>query len=738
MKKLFTLLCFAIVGLSAKAQLPDGSIAPDFTATDINGNTWNLYELLDQGKTVIIDVSATWCGPCWVYHESGALENLYEEYGPNGTNEMFVFMIEGDDDTTLEDLYGTGSNTQGDWVTGTPYPIIDDGAWLGDLFEIAYYPTIYHICSNRIITEVPQLPTDEIYAMNVNCAVASGVNNAGVLKYTGFSGAFCQAQTFTPSALIQNLGTSTMTSATIELKINGNSVQTLDWAGNLSTYQLETVTFNDETISADATIQVIVTSVNGTTDDDATNNTATATATLSTAVANQNFLTLEIKTDNYPGETYWEIRSASGTAYYAGGNALVVGGVDNSGAYTGQLTSYTHDIALPADDCYEFAIYDSYGDGICCVEGSGYYKISDQNGNVLLEGGQFETEESAPFSLEGAGTIDNNASIVWYSGEGGSFCGTYTYSPSITLQNVGAVAITSATIEVTSPTGVLQTKQWTGNIAPGQVGFINLDPVSITGSVDPLTISIVSINGQPDDLVYKNSVSTSFNRNYTDNNELTLELQIDSYGYEIYWQLTNSAGDVMASGGNEVVGPTGGGQGGSSPGDPGAYGANEFIEQQITLPSDVNDCYDFLLVDSYGDGVVDGGGGYLLISDGNGEILVSKDLNDYRFTSDVTTLDVNPVASAVKDLDAVNSLSVFPNPVSSELNIRFSLTEATPLQVVVYNLLGQPIKVLADQNFTAGHQQLKLNVAEFASGLYYIQLSDGNGKLSQKFSVMNN
>ena len=85
MKKYLLLLMFAMVGwISLYAQIPDGSDAPNFTATDLNGNSHNLYNILDSGYTVFLDVSATWCGPCWGYHNSGALENLYDEYGPNG------------------------------------------------------------------------------------------------------------------------------------------------------------------------------------------------------------------------------------------------------------------------------------------------------------------------------------------------------------------------------------------------------------------------------------------------------------------------------------------------------------------------------------------------------------------------------------------------------------------------------------------------------------------------------
>ena len=39
-----------------------------------------------------------------------------------------VFFVEGDGSTNSADLNGTGSNTQGDWITGTPYPVIDDAS----------------------------------------------------------------------------------------------------------------------------------------------------------------------------------------------------------------------------------------------------------------------------------------------------------------------------------------------------------------------------------------------------------------------------------------------------------------------------------------------------------------------------------------------------------------------------------------------------------------------------------
>ena len=47
MKKFFALMASAVISAGAFAQLPDGSVALDFTATDINGVEHNLYSYLD-------------------------------------------------------------------------------------------------------------------------------------------------------------------------------------------------------------------------------------------------------------------------------------------------------------------------------------------------------------------------------------------------------------------------------------------------------------------------------------------------------------------------------------------------------------------------------------------------------------------------------------------------------------------------------------------------------------------
>ena len=131
MKKILLIAIIALFSFNnAQAQLADGSVAPDFTLTDLNGTTHTLYHLLDQGYTVFIDFSAVWCPPCWSYHQTHALENLYVDHGPAGypgvsastSDDVMVFYIEADGNDVAS-LGGSGANTQGDWITGTSFPI---------------------------------------------------------------------------------------------------------------------------------------------------------------------------------------------------------------------------------------------------------------------------------------------------------------------------------------------------------------------------------------------------------------------------------------------------------------------------------------------------------------------------------------------------------------------------------------------------------------------------------------
>jgi len=387
---------------SSFSQLPNGSIAPDWTLTDLNGTTHNLYSYLDNGYTVFIDFSAVWCPPCWSYHTSGALEDLYINHGPDGmpnvssttTDDVMVFFIEGDQGTVAE-LNGTGSNTQGNWVAGTPYPIFcTDGTVntnaVTSAYSIGYWPTLYRICPDRICDEVGQ-PSNP-YSLVSSCPPpTTNTNDVRAMTYEG--GTETCLGDLTPEIKVQNYGLNALTSFDIEVLVNGTQNSITPWTGNLTTYQLTSITLPTITgITGTSQIEIKTTNPNGGPDDDMSNNDISFTATLSYQTAHID-VTVNITTDQYPDETTWDIKTISGLT------------VANGGPYSVANQPQTPvNVTLSLDECYIFTIYDAYGDGLCCSYGNGGYSVTDGNSYTLASGGyttaSFSDEESSQFKTD--------------------------------------------------------------------------------------------------------------------------------------------------------------------------------------------------------------------------------------------------------------------------------------------------------------------------------------------------
>ncbi|MCB9302455.1 MAG: T9SS type A sorting domain-containing protein [Lewinellaceae bacterium] len=99
-------------------------------------------------------------------------------------------------------------------------------------------------------------------------------------------------------------------------------------------------------------------------------------------------LSLSLHLDNYGVETTWVIRDTNDVVLYSGGPYLnVLGGV-----------LVEQELCLE-EGCYVFEILDSYGDGICCQFGQGYYSLKDTSGAVIASGGDFGGSDSTAFCL---------------------------------------------------------------------------------------------------------------------------------------------------------------------------------------------------------------------------------------------------------------------------------------------------------------------------------------------------
>ena len=152
MKKRITILTFLVISLSSHAQLANGSTAPDFNLTDIDGNSHRLYDYLAEGKVVFVEFFACHCPSCWAHHNTGIMESLYQNYGPTGTDQIMVIMIEYDQWNGTNEFNGTAGWTQGDWITNSSIPKVNAENPDRDIFtdyNMIYFPMVYKICTDK-------------------------------------------------------------------------------------------------------------------------------------------------------------------------------------------------------------------------------------------------------------------------------------------------------------------------------------------------------------------------------------------------------------------------------------------------------------------------------------------------------------------------------------------------------------------------------------------------------------
>jgi len=313
-------------------------------------------------------------------------------------------------------------------------------------------------------------------------------NNATAFRLGGLPVAVCAGeQSVEPIFTLQNGGNEILTSADIVYSVNGGTPETYAWTGSLSTLERTDITLPAYTFMASSTntLNITVENPNGVADEDTSDNAYEAEVPLAVQTSN-NTVIVEIVPDDYGSETTWELRNAAGDVLYSGG------------PYTnGNSDPIVAEVLLPVDDCYDFEIFDSFGDGICCAYGQGSYTLSDVDGATLLQGGEFTTSDLQPMTLEGGTDVNNNAAIATYVGLTDPFCGEVTFAPSLTVQNLGANEITSIAIEVRNAGSVIATETPTVSIPVGQTAEVQLSDIMLEGDAD-LSFHITEVNGIED------------------------------------------------------------------------------------------------------------------------------------------------------------------------------------------------------------------------------------------------
>lgn len=224
---------------------------------------------------------------------------------------------------------------------------------------------------------------------------------------------------------IYNLGADDLTSATIEVIVNGTMVETVNRPLSLVYDERFTVSIStDENLQqTDNIIELNLLSLNGQQDAISDNNKTTAQTDLESDFDD---ITIIINADDYPQETSWILSN------YATNEIVATGELD----FNQEI--FEESYCIDYSSCYSLILNDSANDGICCSFGQGDFLVLDADGNTIFTNdGEFSSSveeifcvngqgcslqvsvEATPVSTEGSGdgmlTISTSGGIAPYS-----------------------------------------------------------------------------------------------------------------------------------------------------------------------------------------------------------------------------------------------------------------------------------------------------------------------------------
>lgn len=114
------------------------------------------------------------------------------------------------------------------------------------------------------------------------------------------------------------------------------------------------------------------------------------------------------------------------------------------------------------------------------------------------------------------------------------------------------------------------------------------------------------------------------------------------------------------------------------------------------------------------------------------QALVTHPGNPDDFPTSVQIVD-----NELKKFDLYNN---YPNPFNPSTTIRFSIAEASNVKIVIFDQVGQEVKVLVNDHFSAGTYQETWDALEngnsLSSGIYFYIIKAGNFLQTKKMLLL--
>ena len=124
----------------------------------------------------------------------------------------------------------------------------------------------------------------------------------------------------------------------------------------------------------------------------------------------------------------------------------------------------------------------------------------------------------------------------------------------------------------------------------------------------------------------------------------------------------------------------------------------------------------------------------------NFQIFVSKPTS--KTSANNTTSTKTASAKTISSLNLeqtkpLDNVKVYPNPVSNQLNLTYTLKNESVVTVKIMDVLGNEVLVLMSKKMEAGEQNSKFLIeTKLSTGFYFVRLSAGSESIIKRISVL--
>jgi len=279
----------------------------------------------------------------------------------------------------------------------------------------------------------------------------------------------------------------------------------------------------------------------------------------------------------------------------------------------------------------------------------------------------------------------------------------------VEIKNFGTQELTSLDFEYHVNSEAAQTYSWSGSLAQGEITTVELPTFAIEAEQSNMFyLSSMNPNSDSDELPANNDLTTSFERTSFLPQNCKVAILTDQNPEETTWDIKNSAGEIIASGG--------------------PYTATSIYLEDFEWTG--NDCYTFSIYDAGGNGM---NGGFYKIVKSNTSLIWEGNIDFGYETSAQFSYDE---LMDINTMSMTEDINIYPNPMVESAQVDFTLLQQSTVQLGIYNLLGKRIiQIYTGEIMPAGPQSITLNTNDLESGVYFVKLTVNGQSHNTKITV---